>query len=152
MRRIGGTEFDRGADHEARRGRALAVGAEAAAQGRADQRAQDGVDIGAAAAGFLRRLQFVEPLAIGGEAAGHEQFGDQLVLGAEMIIHRRQIDVGRCDDVAQRHLAKTAIGIKPFGGAEDRAPGVVRRHVMAPMRQQYEARELQFKRLYETMV
>ena len=33
--------FDRGAYHEARRGRAPALGAEAAAQGRPDQRAQD---------------------------------------------------------------------------------------------------------------
>ena len=34
----------------------------------------------AAAAVFLRRLQFVEPLAVGGEAAGDEQLRDQLVL------------------------------------------------------------------------
>ena len=42
----------------ARRGRAFAVGPEAAAQRRADQRAHHGVDIGAAAAGFFRGFQF----------------------------------------------------------------------------------------------
>ena len=93
-----------------------------------------GIDAGASAAGFLRRLQFVEPLAIGGEAAGDEQFGDQFVLGAEMIIHRREIDVGRGDDVAQRDVAEAAVGIEPLGGAEDRGSGLVRRHVMGPMR------------------
>ena len=88
--------------------------------------------LGAAAAGFFRRLQFVEPLAVGGEAAGDEQFGDQFVLGAEMIVHRREIDVGGGDDVAQRDVGKAAIGIKPLGGVQDRGSGLVRRHVMAP--------------------
>ena len=109
--------FDRGADHEPRRGRALALGTEAAAQRRPDQRAQDRVDISASAAGFFRRLQFVEPLAVGGKAAGDEQFGNQFVLGAEMIVHRREIDAGGGDDVAQRDIAEAAVGIKPFGGA-----------------------------------
>ena len=70
-------------------------------------------------------LQFVQPLAVGGEAAADEQFGDQLVLGAEMIVHRREIDVRRGDDVAQRDVAEAAIGIKPLGGVEDRAPGLI---------------------------
>ena len=126
--------FDRGPDHEARRRRALVVGAEAAAQGRPDQRAEDGVDAGASAAGCFRGFQFVEPLAVGGEAAGDEQFGDQFVLGAEMIVHRREIDVGGGDDVAQRDVGEAAIGIKPFGGAQDRGSGMIRRHVMATMR------------------
>ena len=103
---------------------------------------------GAAAAGFFRGLQFVEPLAVGGEAAGDEQFGDQFVLGAEMIVHRREIDVGRRDDVAQRDVGKAAVGVEPFGGAEDRGAGVVGRHRHGPMC----SGELHFKRLYETMV
>ena len=86
---------------------------------------------GAALAFFFRRLQFVEPLAVGGEAAGDEQFGDQFVLGAEMIIHRREIDAGGGDDVAQRDVGEAAVGIEPFGGVEDRGPGMVRWHVMA---------------------
>ena len=91
--------------------------------------------LGAAAAGFFGRLQFVEPLAVGGEAAGDEQFRDQFVLGAEMIVHRREIDVRRGDDVAQRHVAKAAIGVKPLGGGEDRGPGLVADAiVMGPMR------------------
>ena len=70
-------------------------------------------------------LQFVEPLAVGGEAAGDEQFGDQFVLGAEMIVHRRKIDVGRGDDVAQRDVGEAAIGIEPLGGVQDRGAGLV---------------------------
>ena len=42
-----------------------------------------------------------------------------------MIIHRREIDVGGGDDVAQRDVGKAAIGIEPFGGVEDRGSGVV---------------------------
>ncbi len=106
----------------------LAVGPEAAAQRRADQRAQDGVDAGAAAAGFFGGLQFVEPLAVGGDAARDEQFGDQLVLGAEMIIHRREIDIGRGDDVAQRDVAEAAVGVEPLGGGEDGGAGLIGRH------------------------
>ena len=106
-----GHRFDRGPDHETRGGRSFAVGTEAAAQGRADQRAQDRIDARAPATGCFRGFQLVEPLAVGGEAAADEQFGDQLVLGAEMIVHCRQIDVGGGDDVAQRHIAKAAIGI-----------------------------------------
>ena len=89
---------------------------------------------GAAPAGRFRGLQLVEALTIGGEAAGDEQFGDQLVLGAEMIIHRGQVDVGRGDDVAQRHVAKTALGVKPLRGGKDRGPGVVGGHGIAFMR------------------
>ena len=89
---------------------------------------------GAAAAGCFRGLQLVEPLAVGGKAAGDEQFGDQFVLGAEMIVHRREIDVGRRDDVAQRDVGEAAIGIEPFGGVQDRGSGVVRRHRHGPMR------------------
>ncbi len=107
----------------------------------------DGIDRGAAAAVFLGSLQLVEPLAVGGEAAGDEQLGDQFVLGAEMIIHRREVDVRLGDDVAQRHVAEAAIGIKPFGGGEDGRPGPIARHIMAPR-----LRELQFKQLYETIV
>ncbi len=142
--------FDRGPDHEARRRGALAVGAEAAAQRRSHQRAQNGVDVSASAAGLFRGLQFVEPLAVGREAAGDEQFRDQFVLGAEMIVHRRQVDVGSRDDVAQRDIGKTAIGIKPLGGADDRGSRVIRRHIMGPM--QGESGRLQFKQLYETIV
>ena len=149
MRRIGGTDLDRGADHEARRGRALAVGAEAAAQRRPDQRAQDGVDVGASAAGFFGGLQFVEPLAVGGEPAGDEQFGDQFVLGAEMIVHRRQIDVGGRDDVAQRDVAEAAIGVKPLGGGEDGGSGLIGRHGHGPMQ---DAGSCNSNSLYETIV
>ena len=81
-----------------------------------------------AAAFFFRRLQFAQTLAVGGEAAGDEQFGDQLVLGAEMIIHRRQIDVRRRHDVAQGDVAEAAIGIEPFGGGEDGGAGLIGRH------------------------
>ena len=148
MRRIGGTD-----SIEARIMKRAAVersrsGPRQPRKRRPDQRAQDGVDGGASAAGFFRRLQFVEPLAVGGEAAGDEQFGDQFVLGAEMIVHRRQIDIRRGDDVAQRDIAKAAIGIKPFGGVKDRGSGLVCRHGHGPM----QAGELQFKQLYETMV
>jgi hypothetical protein len=117
--------FDRGADHEASRGRALVFGPETAAQRRPDQRAQDGIDGSAAAAFGFGRLQFVEPLAVGGKAPGHEQFGDQLVLGAEMVIDRREIDACRGDDVAQRDVRKAPIGIEPLGGVEDRGAGQV---------------------------
>jgi len=120
-------------------GLALAVGAEAAAQRRADQRAQDIVDAGASAAGLFRRLQFVEPLAVGGKAAGDEQFGNQLVLGAEMIIHCRKIDAGGGDNVAQRDVGEAAIRVKPFGGAQYRGSCMVRRHVMPTMRHQRKA-------------
>jgi len=80
------------------------------------------------AAFFFNRLQFVEPLAVGGEAASDEQHRDQFVLGAEMIIHRGEVDVGLGNDVAQRDVAKTAIGIKPFGGGEDGGTGLIARH------------------------
>jgi hypothetical protein len=63
--------------------------------------------------------------AVGGEAAGHEQFGDQFVLGTEMIVHRGEIDVGRGDDVAQGHVGKAAVGVKPLRGAQDRGSGVI---------------------------
>ena len=95
-------------------------------------------------------LQFDEPLAVGGEAAGDEQFGDQFVLGAEMIIHRREIDVGGGDDVAQRDVGKAAIGVKPFGGAQDRGSGVIRRHLMAAMPPR--GGSCNSNSLYETMV
>ncbi len=67
-----------------------------------------------------------------------------------MIVHRREIDVGGGDDVAQRHVAEAAVGIKPLGGAEDRSSGLIRRHLMGPM--QGESEPLQFKQLYETIV
>ena len=53
-----------------------------------------------------------------------------------MIIHRREIDVGRRDDVAQRDVAKAAVGVKPLGGGEDGGPGLIGRHVMGPMRRE----------------
>ena len=102
-----------------------------------------------AAAFFFRRLQFAQALAVQRQAAGDEQFGDQFVLGAEMIIHRREIDVGRGDDVAQRDVAKTAIGIEPLGGGKDRGSGVIRSpSSWRPMR----SGALHFKQLYETIV
>ena len=67
-----------------------------------------------------------------------------------MIVHRREIDAGGGDDVAQRDIAEAAVGIKPLGSAEDRSSGLVRRHVMGPM--QGESERLQFKQLYETIV
>ena len=85
--------------------------------------------LGAAAAGLFGQLQFVEPLAVGGDATADEQFGDQLVLGAEMIVHRREIDIGSRHDVAQRDI-ETSLGVKPLGRIEDRGPGLVGRHVM----------------------
>src|SRR5439155_14493625 len=112
----------------------------------AAQRVQDGVDRGAAAALFLGSLQLVEPLAVGGEAAGDEQFRDQFVLGAEMIIYRGEIHIRFGNDVAQRYVAKTAIGVKPFGGGKDGRPGPIARHIWPPFG------ELQFKQLYETIV
>src|SRR6266849_9906696 len=51
-----------------------------------------------------------------------------------MIVYRGEVDVGGGDDVAQRDVGEAAVGIKPLGGAEDRGPGVIRRHVMGPMR------------------
>ena len=51
-----------------------------------------------------------------------------------MIIHRGEIDVRGSHDVAQRDVAKTAVGVEPFGGGEDRGPGVIRRHFMGPIR------------------
>ena len=99
-----------------------------------DQRVQDGVDRRAAAAFFLRRLQFVEPLAVGRKAAGDEQLRDQFVLGAEMIIHRGEVHVRFRDDVAQRHVAEAAIGVKPFGGGKDGGPGLIARHALASFR------------------
>ena len=122
------------------------VGAEAAAQGRTDQRAENLVDRRAAAAAFLGGLQFVEPLAVGGEAAGDEQLRDQLVLGAEMIVHRRKVDVRLGHDVAQCHVAEAAVGVQPFGGGEDGGSGLIARHVRPPFG------ELHFKRVYETIV
>ena len=67
-----------------------------------------------------------------------------------MIVHRREVDVRLGDDVAQRHVAEAAIGVEPLGGGEDRSPGLIRRHVMGPMRA--ECRQLHFKQLYETIV
>ena len=63
-----------------------------------------------------------------------------------MIIHRGEIDVRFRDDVAQRHVAEAAIGIKPFGGGKDGRPGLIARHIWPPFG------ELQFKHLYETIV
>ncbi|MGY4159686.1 hypothetical protein ACVINW_005528 [Bradyrhizobium sp. USDA 4461] len=120
--------FDRGADHEACCGRALAVRPEAAAQSGADEGAHDVLDRGAAAACFFRRLQFIEAFAVGLDAAGDEQLRDQFVLGAEMIIHRRKVDVRLRDDVAQRDIAEAAIGIEPFGGGENGGSGVIAGH------------------------
>jgi hypothetical protein len=120
--------FNRRPDHEARRGRVLAVEAEAAAQRRPDQCAENGIDAGAAAAVFLRRPKLIEALAIAGDAAGDEQLRDQFVLGAEVVIHRGEIDIRLSHDVAQRHVAKTAIGVKPFGGGENRGSGMIARH------------------------
>jgi len=68
-----------------------------------------------------------------------------------MIVHCRQIDVGGGDDVAQRDVGETAVGVKPFGGVNDRGSGVIRRHVMA-LCDRREMRRLHFKHLYETMV
>ena len=51
-----------------------------------------------------------------------------------MIVHRRQIDVGGGDDVAQRDVAEAAIGVKPFGGGEDRGAGLIGRHGLMPFR------------------
>ena len=87
------------------------VGAEAAAQAGADQRTQHLADLGAAAAAVFGGAQFAQAFAVQREAAGDEQFGDQFVLGAEMIIHRREVDVGGGDDVAQRHVGKAAVGV-----------------------------------------
>ena len=63
-----------------------------------------------------------------------------------MIIHRGEIDVRFRDDVAQRHVAEAAIGVKPFGGGKDGRPGPIARHIWPPFG------ELQFKQLYETIV
>ena len=138
--------FDRRADHEARRRRALAVGAEAAAQRRADEGAENRIDAGPPAAGFFRRLQFGEAQAVAGDAAGDEQFRDQFILGAEVVVHRGEVDVRLRHDVAQRHIAKAAIGIQPFGGGENCRSGLIAGHG-SPSR-----RELHFKHLYETIV
>ena len=54
-----------------------------------------------------------------------EEFGDQLVLGTEMIVHRRKIDAGRRHNVAQRDVGEATLGIKPFGGVEDQGTGPV---------------------------
>ncbi|MHC2775392.1 hypothetical protein ACVIM7_004883 [Bradyrhizobium liaoningense] len=120
--------------------------AEAAAQGRPDQRPQDHLDRRAAAALLLRRLQFAQALAVGGDRACDEQLRDQLVLRAEMIVHRRQVDIGLRDDVAQRHVAEAAIGIEPFGGGENGRPRMIAGHGSP------RGGELQFKQLYETIV
>ena len=63
-----------------------------------------------------------------------------------MIIHGSEVDVRFGDDVAQRHVAKTAIGVKPFGGGKDGRPGTIARHIWPRFG------ELQFKQLYETIV
>ncbi|MGY4504102.1 hypothetical protein ACVWYH_008059 [Bradyrhizobium sp. GM24.11] len=63
-----------------------------------------------------------------------------------MIVHRGQIDVGLRDDVAQRDVAETAIGIEPFGGGENGRPRMIAGHGCP------QGRELQFKHLYETIV
>mgnify|MGYP003693803983 CR=1 FL=1 len=51
-----------------------------------------------------------------------------------MIVHRREIDVRFGDDVAQRHVAEAAIGVKPFGGGEDGGPGLIRSACHGPHR------------------
>ena len=125
--------LDADADHETRRGRTLVVGTEAAAQGRPDQCAQNVGNVGVAAAPFLRGSQFAQPLAIERKASRDEQFGDQLVLGAEMVVHGGKVDVGFGHDVAQRHIAKTAIGIKPLGGGNNGTSGLIARHGSPPL-------------------
>src|SRR3954453_21722911 len=52
-----------------------------------------------------------------------------------MIVHRGEIDFRSSNDVAQRDLAKAALGVQLFGGIDDRGPGVVRRHFIGPMRE-----------------
>ena len=108
-----------------RRRRLFIVRTQTAAQGRADQSAQDRLDIRNAVAGGLCCLQFRKPCAVGGDAPGDKEFGDQLVLGAEMIVHRREIDARRRHDVAQRDIAEAALGIKPLGGVQDQGAGPV---------------------------
>ena len=63
-----------------------------------------------------------------------------------MIVHRRKVDVRFGDDVAQRDVAKTAVGIEPFGGGKNGGAGLIAWHVWSPRG------ELPFKRLYETIV
>src|SRR6516165_5780723 len=125
--------LDADADHEPRCGRTLVVGTEAAAQGRSDQGAQNVGNVGMAAAPFLRGAQFAQALAIERKASRDEQFGDQLVLGAEMVVHGGKVDVGFSDDVAQRHIAKTAIGIKPLGGGNNGTSGLIAGHGSPPL-------------------
>jgi len=113
------------------------------------------------AASVLGRLQLVQPLAIGGNTPRYEQFGDQFVLGAEVIVDRGEIDAGRGDDVAQRHVGEATFGIELFGGVEDRRSGSICRHqCRASLCQMRHAGRtcpdtiwrLQFKQLYETIV
>src|SRR5262249_48318265 len=80
------------------------------------------------------------------EAPRHEQFRDQFVLGAEMIVHRGEVDVRLRHDVAQGDVAKAAFGIEQLGGGEDGGSGLIARHRSAHPAQ------LHFKHLYETIV
>ena len=105
--------------------RLFVVWPQAAAQGRPDQSAQDRLDIRTPVACGLCCLQLSEPRAVGGDAPGDKEFGDQLVLGAEMIVHRGEIDARRRHNVAQRDIAEAAFGIKPFGGVQDQGAGSV---------------------------
>ena len=49
-----------------------------------------------------------------------------------MVVHRGEIDVRFRHNVAQRHVAKTAIGIQPFSGGENRRSGLIAGHGLRP--------------------
>ena len=64
-----------------------------------------------------------------------------------MVVHRGEVDVRRCDDVAQRHVGEAALGVEPFGGGEDGGSGLIARHRRPPC-----WRRVAFQTLYETIV
>ena len=109
-------------------GRALQVGAETPPQRRTNQRAQNRLDTRTAAAFQLRGFQFGKSLAVQHRGAADEQFGEQFVLGPEMIVHRGQIDAGGGHDVAHRDFAETTLCPEHFSGGENGGFRLVARH------------------------
>ncbi|MNT61081.1 hypothetical protein D3C72_1986990 [compost metagenome] len=64
-------------------------------------------------------------LELGQAGAGHlvhaaaEDLVDQVFLGAEVVVHRSDVDVGLAGDLAQRGAGKAVLGEQLLGGAED---------------------------------
>src|SRR5262249_36918007 len=68
---------------------------------------------------FERFFQRIEPSRVQLVEPAPEHFLDEVVLGAEVVIHRGEIDVRRRSHLAQRRTGEAVPGEQRFGGAQD---------------------------------